>query len=60
MPRRKLRLVEKPWIRDPAVVKRWQEIIDEGRRLKGKSTPAEPSKGWELWDWRTLEDVPQD
>lgn len=60
MPRRKIRHPEKPWIRDPAVLKRWQELIDEGKGAPKQGIPAEPSKGWQLWDWKTLKDVPQE
>jgi len=60
MPRCKSRHVEKPWIRDPEVLKRWQELIDEGKGTPKQGIPNKPSNGWQLWDWRTLEDKPQE
>lgn len=62
MPRRKVTYPEKPWKRDPAVVKRWQQLIDQGKSdgAKLRHENPEPAKGWQLWDWRTLEDKPQE
>jgi hypothetical protein len=59
MPKKKIRYLEKPWIRDPKVVQRFQELIDQGKEKPPVKDP-EPTGGWQLWDWKTLEDKPQD
>jgi len=60
MPRRKIRYPEKPWIRDPEVVRRFQELIDKGKPPVKCRSPDKPVQGWQLWHWDTLQDVPQD
>jgi len=61
MPRRKSPFPEKPWRPDPA---KWEKLFerqseDKDRDLLKRETPIEPVKGWQLWDWNTLEDVKQ-
>lgn len=57
MPKRIPRYREKPWVQDPDVQKRWQKILPKPKTKQGKE--IKPKGGWQLWDWRTLEDVPQ-
>jgi len=57
MPRRKSPFHEKPWQPDPAKWKKLLEDID--RDVAKRDTPTEPTNGWRLWDWNTLEDVKQ-
>jgi hypothetical protein len=59
MARRKVRHNEKPWIRDPAVVARWQVILDNCRPPVKQKQDPQPKAGWQLFRWDTLEDVPQ-
>jgi hypothetical protein len=53
MPRRLQFYPEKPWKPDPA---KWRIYL---RAATDALQPA-PKDGWQLWDWRTLNDAPQD
>lgn len=58
MPRRQIRYVEKPWKRDPAILKRWQALLDKGKGVvKRDAREPKPKDGWQLWDWNNLTDV---
>jgi hypothetical protein len=48
----------KPWKPDIA---RWLPFLKEGQpvRIVGVQQD-EPTKGWQLFDWKTLEDRPQE
>lgn len=56
MPRRQPRYPEKPWKPDPV---KWAKVLEwsGGAKLRRE---IEPKGGWQLWDWKTLEDRPQD
>ena len=61
MPKRKSPYPEKPWHPDPA---KWQRHLEDRREDKTKDlakceAPTQPVKGWQLWNWNTLEDVKQ-
>ena len=56
MPRRKLIYPVKPHRMDARVEARFRELM--GKKEK-KAPEIAPKNGWQLWDWRTLEDVPQ-
>lgn len=58
MARRKVSYPEKPWIRDPAILKRWQALLDKGKDPAKLRTP-QPKDGWLLYRWDTLEDAAQ-
>jgi hypothetical protein len=55
MPRRKPRHVERPWQPDP---EKWKKLLE--KKDTPKQGTLQPKGGWQLWDWRTLQDVPQD
>lgn len=56
MPRRKTRHIEKPWQPDPS---RWKGFMEKGKGDPKMVAPDKPKGGWQLWDWKTLKDVPQ-
>jgi len=57
MPRRKPRHEERPWQPDPI---KWAKLLEVPKSESSKmSRQIEPKSGWQLWDWRTLEDKPQ-
>jgi len=58
MPKRKPSYPEKPWTPNPD---RWRKLIDSKKSHSSKlrSENPQPKGGWQLWDWKTLEDKPQ-
>jgi hypothetical protein len=59
MPRRKSPFPVKPHVMDPAIRRKFQAFIDQGKpKPKPKEWKYKPK--WGLWRWDTLEDVPQD
>lgn len=48
----------KPWKPDIA---RWLPFLKEGQPVKVVGVQQdEPTKGWQLWDWETMEDRQQE
>lgn len=44
----------------PEIRRRFQELIDNGKKKQSPSKPTRsPKPQWQLWRWDTLEDVDQ-
>lgn len=56
MARRIIRYPEKPWRPDP---EKWKKFLIPAKERANITAPLQPTIGWQLWDWRTLKDVPQ-
>lgn len=46
----------KPWKPDAA---RWLPFLRQEKKLSSDPLQLEPKGGWQLWDWKTYEDVKQ-
>jgi hypothetical protein len=56
MAKRRPKYPEKPWKPDPV---KWKKLLDKKLESGTFRPPLQPKGGWQLWDWISFEDKPQ-
>lgn len=59
MARRRRTYYEKPHVMAPEIARRFQELIDGGKKKRSPKTPISPKSGWMLFRLDNLEDADQ-